>query len=296
MASAVLLLALPVAAMGQVTVLEGERRGSVDPGASLIALNGEGCAVRYSQGSLDRAHHVLRRLELLTDYFNRWSDVPVPTAVYVVDRESHLRGGFPGVYGVPVRTAPAVVVTAALGDDGTVELWRQLLSSNRLPMEFGTPMTGTAQQAASLAIADVLLQAEASRGFAQRARLLGAQPWIGEIAAHVAAGVVFLMHEPQRLDEIAATYRRVGQGRQLELRSFSPLLAAGSREQVEQWLWYQSQFHQAAQLVLSRDGKSSVKKLLKMSKRAGGRLEAADLFARYPQLQSWLEERFSPAG
>ena len=46
----------------------------------------ESCAVRYSQGALDRASNLLKRLEVLTYHFNRWSKTPMSLAVYLLHR------------------------------------------------------------------------------------------------------------------------------------------------------------------------------------------------------------------
>ncbi len=254
--------------------------------------------MRFFAGSLDRAHHLLRRLELVTAELNRWSDVPVPTAVYLVNREEWLQAQLPGVYGIPIRAGPTSVIAAAQGDPETVRMWTSLLGVAELPMVFGTPIQGTAQEAATLALGDVLLQVETARGFVQRAGLLGSEVWIGELAAHVSALVIFRLHEPTRLGEIGATFDRLadrlGGGGTPALRGFRPNLVQEGTEQIEAWLWFQARFHQGARILVERDGKNTVAKLQKLSRRAGGTLREEDLRERYPDLRAWLESSVVP--
>ena len=175
----VLLLLAAAPAAGQVELIEPDLKAGPDQFQELVTLYGQGCAVRYGNGALDRAHWVLRRLELLTSYFNKWSEVPVPTAVFVLDRSLWQRAGYSTPYGFPLRIGPNIVLAPALGDDLTVRMWKRILGVERLPMNSGRPVVGTAEQAATLSLGDVLLQSEASRGFTQRAGLLGDQAWVG---------------------------------------------------------------------------------------------------------------------
>lgn len=264
-----------------------------------LTLTGAGCAVRFSPGALDRADHLLRRLQLVTRQLNRWSDVPVPTAVFAVTRDEWEDAGLPGTYGIPIRVGPTTLVTAAAGDPGTVELWSRLLGARPLPMVFGTPLRGTAEEAATLALADVLLQVETARGMTQRSGLLGDEAWIGELSAHVAALVMFRLFEPNRLPEIADTFDlldvRLQDLRRARPAAFHPALNLGSPEQLESWLWFQAKFHQGARILLDKDGKGAVSKLKKMSKKAGGALRRADLERRYPELGEWLSRGFGLA-
>ncbi|MEM9409186.1 MAG: hypothetical protein AAGA81_24355 [Acidobacteriota bacterium] len=284
------LLAAAAPAASQVELIEPDLKESPDQFQELVTLYGQGCAVRYGNGALDRAHWVLRRLELLTTYFNKWSEVPVPTAIFVLDRDLWRRAGYSTPYGFPLRIGPNIVLAPALGDDLTVRMWKRVLGVETLPMIAGRPVVGTAEHAATLSLGDVLLQSEAARGFTQRAGLLGDQAWIGDLMAHVAANVVFSTHETQRMPEIGDMYARMEQrlGRSGgQLGDYSPLLALGSEEDVRRWLWFQAKLHNGARIMVEKDGRKAVKRLMQLSRKQGGELRAALLFDRYPGLRDW---------
>lgn len=264
---------------------------AVDP-ASLPLLPGQGCAVRYSAGTLDRAHHVLLRLEVIAYHFGKWTQIPTPMAAYVLTREDWEASGFGRPYGLPSRTGLSGVAVAAMGDEGTVALWNRLLSTRELPMVPGVPLHGTPEQAATLALADVLLQAEASRGFVVRTGLVGKSRWVGEVAAHLTALTLFHLHEKPRLGEIRALYSRLssslgGPGAH-DMASYRPNIS------LEDWLWFQAQFFKGAEVIFKKDGKKGIKRLLKVQRQTGNPVEEGALLAMYPQLVTWFEASFEP--
>jgi hypothetical protein len=274
----------------QVTLLEPPAVPAANVDDSFLTLTASGCAVRYRSGALDRAHHVLMRLELVTRQLNGWSEVPVPLAVYLLDRRSWSEVGLQSAYGVPVRTGPTAVALPAEGDAGTVELWRAVLETGAVPLVPGVPIQGTAEEAGTLAIADVLLQIEAARGFVQRAGLLGDRAWIGEVASHTAALALFQRNERSRVPEIAGFFDRLREttGREgaFSLAGYSP--SSGFRDDAElrRWLWYQATFFEAALALVERHGHRAIPRLQKL---AGERrvLREAELLAEFPELRPW---------
>jgi hypothetical protein len=294
-------VALLVAALGatghrpldaQVRLLEPPAVPASDVSEDFLTLSAGACAVRYRSGGLDRAHYVLRRLDLVTRQLNDWSEVPVPVAVYLLERSGWSQVGLQGVYGVPVRTGPTAVALAAEGDSGTVALWRALLEADAVPLVPGVPLRGTTEEAATLAIADVLLQVEAARGFVQRAGLLGDRAWIGDVVAHVAAVSIFQKHERSRLPEIAALFRRLrettARGGGYSLDSFSPGPGPRDESELRRWLWYQAAFFEAAHSLVERHGRKAVPRLQKL---AGDRriLREAELLAEFEELSAWRQ-------
>ncbi|HUP23267.1 MAG TPA: hypothetical protein VNB06_10055 [Thermoanaerobaculia bacterium] len=274
----------------QVRLIEPDAVQASNLGDSFLTLSAGGCAVRYRSGGLDRAHHVLRRLDLITRQLNEWSAVPVPLAVYLLDRPGWSDLGMRGVYGVPERTGPNAVALAAEGDPGTVGLWRELLQAPAVPLVPGVPLRGTPEEAGTLAIADVLLQIEAARGFVQRAGLLGERAWIGEVAAHVAALSLFDRHERSRLPEIVALFRRMEEATEghgpFSLESFSPTPGPADEAELRRWLWYQARFFGAARLLIDKHGRKTVARLQKLSGPRGV-LGESELLAEYDQLREW---------
>jgi hypothetical protein len=251
-----------------------------------LVLQGAGCAVRYTPGGLDRAHHLLNRVQLLTDYFQDWSEMPTPTVVYVMNREEWVRAGLPPVYGMPLRLSRTSIAQAASGDDPTVGFWRRTLGVERLPLIPGVPLQGTMEEAAAMAIADVLLQVETMRSFVERMGLQGRQYWVGEVVSHALAQLLFVEHESRSLGE------RLGGPGAHDADEYRPLPLEGEGG-LERWLWFQSQFFDGGQLLSRKDGMKTVKRLLKAAKESGGLLTESQLLAQQPKLAGWLETAFA---
>ncbi|REJ75054.1 MAG: hypothetical protein DWQ36_00575 [Acidobacteria bacterium] len=259
-----------------------------------LSLYGDRSAVGFQPGALDRAHHFLRRLEVITEAFNRWSGVAVPVVGYLVDREKWNEMQMPGLYGIPLRTSATAIVLPSRGDDETVRMWRSILGVEQLPLNPGEPLRGTSEEAASLAIVDVLAQVEAARAFALQAELVADEEWIGEVAAHLAARTLFADVEPAKLGAIDFVYDRIyerfGGERQHALAEFRADGLVGEVADAETWLWFQGAFARAARVLHEQRGRKSVKHLKKLSER--GRLDGAGLRDAYPGLAAWLDSAF----
>lgn len=284
-------------AAAQVTLLEPEKRAPAQVPDDYLTLTGRSSAVRFLPGGLDRAHHVLQRIDLLSQQLNRWSDVPSPILTYLVDRARWTELDLPGIYGIPLRAGPTAVAAPIEGDEQTVALWRELLGAEQVPMIPGVPLRGTPEQAGTLAIADVLLQLETARGFVQRAGLLGDRAWIGEVVAQTASLSLFLINEHERVTEIEAFFARLrerlgGAGAYPE-SAYTPALATGGRQEMERWLWYQATFFEAARRLVARHGKKAIPKLRRLAKKAPPLREAV-LMAEYDELRAWRAESFAP--
>lgn len=284
--------------LAQVSVLDEQPLPSV-PQQDFISIQGERAVVAFLPGGLDRAHHLLRRLDNLGSTFRRWrKDLVVPLAAYVVDREQWGKIELPGLYGLPLRTGPTSIFVPASGDGEAIRMWRSALGVGTLPMVPGVPVTGSPEEAAVLALSDVLTQFEASRGFVIGAGLVGQDGWMQEVAAHTVALVVFDQAEPQRRAEIVDLFRRLrermGGKRRHDDRHFTHGLLNGGEEEVQAWLWYQGVFFEAANILVTKDGKRAVPRLLKMAQKGG--LQRADLFERYVDLPAWHRNWFAEPG
>ncbi|HVS12441.1 MAG TPA: hypothetical protein VMV46_00840 [Thermoanaerobaculia bacterium] len=280
----------PGRGFAQVTVIDPPADEAPRLPERFLSLLGRSAAVRYTSGSLDRAHHVLARLDAVASRLNRWTDFPVSSAVYVLDREQWSAAELPGLYGIPLRLGPSAFAVPALGDSGTVGLWRRVLDVETLPLVPGIPLRGTPEEAATLALADVLLQIECGRTLIERGELRPARPWIAELAAHAASLGAIAALEPQRLDEVVATLVRVAQRLggpgAYSLEEYSPQLLGGDEDQIRHWLWAQGAFAEGAAILVARDGKGTVPRLHKLVRGQGG-LDAAVLAGRYPELDAW---------
>jgi hypothetical protein len=245
--------------------------------AHLLNLRGIQTHVRYSPGALDRAAHVQLRLETLAEDFAAWSGQQLPFQGYVLGPEDWAAAQFDVPYGLPKRTGPESVAVPAWGDDQTVARWRVLLGGP-LPWGTGQPVRGTPEEAASLALSDLLLQAELARMFLERTGVRGEPGWVGEVLAQSVALTAFHSHEAERIPEIEEVYAH---------------LAATPGGQFAE----AARGFDAARILVAKDGLRTPKRLLKLARDNGGRIGVGDLVARYPELGAWLRTAaVAPAG
>jgi hypothetical protein len=59
------------------------------------------------------------------------------------------------------------------------------------------------------------------------------------------------------------------------------------------YLWFHAQFFQGAQVLLHDEGRGSIKKLRKLTRRGDGILLSASLMDEYKDLRAWFGEAFS---
>ena len=268
---------------------------AADPAAlaQLLLLPGDRAAVRYTPGSLDRAAHVQARLAALADDFAAWGGGPSTLRALVLSPEDWQAAGLRRPYGLAERTPNGDVAAPAWGSEETVALWRALTGAP-LAWEGGLPVRGTPEEAASLALADLVLQVECGRlyveggGAGGPGGLGGETPWVTGLAAHVVALAAMLRHEPARLPRSAEFWGQLaGDPGARPHGALAAAAAAADDLPVREWLAHQAQLHAGARVIVERDGAKSVKRLLAL-KRSQGRLTAAALLGRYPELGPWL--------
>lgn len=250
--------------------------------ANLLKLHGQAVSMLYSPGALDRAAHVQDRLSALEIDARKWSGVALGLRGVVLAPEDWqtLRLELP--YGLPQPMSEGIAVPA-WGDQHSVALWQRLLGG-ALPWPGGEPIRGSRDEAASLALADTFLQVECGRALAAKALPVNGPEWIRELVAHVVALTAVAVHEPERLDAIAAVYAGLG------ARAGAPGAVAeySATLPLERRLAYQPAFFRGAQLVVAADGRRAAKKVLALPKKAGGQLTEGDLVKHYPALREWL--------
>ena len=250
-------------------------------GDRLLGLAGRTTLVRYTPGYLDRAEHVLRRLDLGVEYLQQAAKIRLSVSAVVLPREVWEESGVANPYGTPSVFGASILVVPAMGDRGTVRLWKQWLGSD-LPELPGRPLRGTAEGASSLALADLLLQRDLAAMFVERAGLAGNEAWIRGIMTHLVALTLFGHYEASRLLEIETVYAR--------LESNLPVLleAAGDRDmQIERWLLTQAGYFRGALMVFDvREGKG-LKSAIKSTKK-GEPLNRPRVLKLYPELGEWV--------
>jgi hypothetical protein len=256
-------------------------------------LSGNHSLVRYSAGSLDRAHHLLNRLEALSWQFDRWSDDPGLLGVYLLRPDEWRELAPPDLYGLPMRLTPTVMLAPAVGTESSVRLWRGWLGADGLPTLPGTPLVGEHDEVASLMVADVFLQLEASRGFVRSAGIVGETVWMTDLLAHVVALEVFHEFEKARLDDLDRLFDRLDTrlaDAAVPLDQYRPWVYGADDMQIERWLWFQAQLERGARPILQREGRGAIKRIEKLRRRDGGVLRWQTLVDRYPHLAQWRSD------
>ncbi len=255
----------------------------------LLRLPGDFATVRYTPGSLDRAANLQHRLELATRAFKRWVDTRLEIEVYVLSHEEWRQARYDVPYGVPVRVGRRGVAAPAEGDDGTVELWANLLQG-MLPAVAGVPIRGTPQQTATMILADFLTQLQVSEILVDEIGIAGDQQWVRGLTTHVASVDLVRHYESMRLKDLGTMYQlasREAGSRAFRIRDYGPDLS------LRDWLWFQAQFHVGAQTIIAKEGKGSVKKLKKLRRKGDGVLSGDLLLKRYKTLNEWLQASFT---
>ena len=261
------------------------------PAMYLLELPGDLVPVRYTPGSLDRAVSVQDQLGNLIEDFKSWSRAKSALIVLLLSRDEWQGAGFESEYGVPEPAGGLGLAMSAFGDDETVELWKGLLGT-RLPTQADQPNLGTPEQAASLAVGDLIALVDAARICLMAGGFTGDQPWVNGVMAHIVALSVLTGHAQVRLPEVRMVFSALatnGGG-----PGAYPLAAAIKPPSLSARLWFEGQYFDAASLVAGGEGKAPAKAVLKQARKDGGRVRAADLLARYPELGTWLNTNFRP--
>ncbi len=254
----------------------------------LVHLAGDQADVRYVHGSLDRAARLQSRLELTMRSFERWTGARLEIDVYLLSRQDWEDSRYDVAYGLPVRVGRRSLAAPAAGDDGTVALWSGILHG-ALPQVAGMPLRGTPEQAATMALADVLTQLQASEILVDELGLGGDQHWVRGLVTHVAAVDFYRRHDPGRLGDLDAMYALLTRDRDpkaMSARDYGPDLG------LRDWLWFQAQFHSGAKTILEKTGKGALKKIKKLAKKGGG-LTGDRLRAEWKPLDEWFRASFA---
>lgn len=272
------------AALCSLTLVSGAGAQSPPPvsrGTGLLAISGQAVLIRYTSGHLDRASHVLRRLDLIVGDLQKRGKQRLSLTAFVISREQWEGGGLTRPYGLPAtRAAASVVVVPALGDAGTVRLWQHWLGSDLPPLP-GFPLRGSVQAASSLALADLFLQREIAAIFVDRHELIGRQPWVRGLFTHLVALDLFARYEPSRMLEVETTYRSLGRQIPLLLQ-----LREGVPMPVEEFLLRESRYFEAALKVHHEQGRSAVRQALKLRSKSEGPLAEEAVLKMFPSLQT----------
>jgi hypothetical protein len=279
----VVLLAAAQAPAANVPPLEPSR-----PSEPLMAYAGDEVAIRYVPGALDRAVHVAKRLDLVVGELQKRLGMPLPLTGIVLTRDEWERQGLARTYGLPFPRSMQSIAVPAAGDLGTVRKWKTWLGSE-LPPVGGVPLVGTADDAASLMLSDVILQVEACELLLSRTSVGRADPWIRGLLSHLVALSLWSEFEPSRTTEIAMVFERI-RGQVPPLLALETKAKLGDQKlAMERWLLAEAHLFAGASVAYAEGGSKSLKKVLK-GLRTGGAPPARDqLLALYPGLAAWLD-------
>ena len=255
----------------------------------LLPLPGDRVDVRYTPGSLDRAANIQSRLELELRAFHRWIGAELGINVYVLSREEWEQTGYHIEYGMPVRVGRASLAAPAAGDDATVALWSEILDGI-LPRVVGVPIRGKPQEAASMVLADFLIQLQAAEILVDELGLAGDQHWVRGLVTHVVVVDFVRRYEPSRMADLDGMYKLLARDRgplSMSVRDYGPEMT------LHDWTWFQAQFHQGAKILLDKTGKGALKKIRKLDKKDDGVLRGHRLLKEFKQLDAWFRQTFS---
>jgi hypothetical protein len=293
------LVALPLLtllALGQSRAAEALSTPPFGPAEPLLAYRGEEVAVRYVPGTLDRAVHVSRRLDLVIAELRGSLDVVLPLTAIVLTRDEWERKELTRTYGLPQPLSVGTIAVPASGDAGTVRKWKTWLGTE-LPEIYGVPLAGTAADASSLMLSDLVMQVEVCELVFERTPVGAADPWIRGLFSHLAAIALWSTFEPSRMPEIESVWARM----RVQL---PPLLAIEERRvqkgspplAMERWLLAESHLNDGAARAYSVGGWKTFKKLLKTITKQGKPPTRDQMVAVYPPLSGWLQALPPEAG
>jgi hypothetical protein len=287
---------LALLALGQSRAAEAMSTPPLGPAEPLLAYRGEEVAVRYVPGALDRAVHVAKRLDLVVAEMRRSLEVVLPLTAIVLTRDEWERKGLARTYGLPQPLSVGSIAVPASGDPGTVRRWKTWLGTE-LPEIGGVPLAGTADDASSWMLSDLVLQVEVCELVFDRTPVGAADPWIRGLFSHLAAISLWSAFEPSRMPMIESIFASMRD-------QLPPLLALEERRQqkgapplaMEHWLLAESRLFDGAAQAWAVGGPKVFRKLLKTMAKDGRPPTREQLVAVYPTLAGWLESLPPEAG
>ena len=256
----------------------------------LLQLRGQRVTVHYTAGALNRAAHVQKRFELMTDEFKSWGGQPTLTVVYLISRQEWEETDLEEPFGLPGNMGISQVALGSWGDDGSIDLWEGLTGRDVPPFQT-TPMRGTPQEAASLWLGDLVAQVAVARGLLETSGFYGDEPWVDGLLAQLVALSTSQTHEKLQMPQIARFWLSLSQ--QGGGPGAYPLSAQRQATTPAEKLWFEAQFYEGARLLAEAEGKGAAKKVFKPAKKGGGRISGRDLLAQYPVLGDWLATSFA---
>jgi hypothetical protein len=250
--------------------------GSVGNEPYLMELRTKKVMFRYTPGALDRATRLEDPMELMVGEVSSWTNQPAALLIVLLSREEWGQVGVGVTYGLVGHLGPHDVVLPAWGDDQTIALWRDLLG-HELPSPQDMPYGGSSLAYASLNMTDNAMFPAAAKVLLRKAGFVGDRPWVEGVAAHVVSLSIMRSGAPTRMPEARFFWQTAAE-------------SGGPGER----LWLEASYFAAAWNIVATSGKSAGKDILKIARKNGNTITAANLLREYPSLGTWLVESFPP--
>lgn len=291
--------AAPAAAQGAGVAGAGSMSGTLsypaptrlypDPNVyGMITLPGDLVAVRYGAGYLDRAARAQLLLEPIVRVMNRWSGTDLTINVYVLTREEWKQSRIGVPYGVPVRVGRNSLLLPAGGDDEVVRLWAGLKVPLPTPQTPGT--AATPGQASAALFADYLALTLLGEIYAERLDLRTAEPWVQGFIGNAIMAPFYDRQAPDARRDLDPVWRAV-----ISQRGAKSLAASDYRPDMslQDWLFFQANFHFGAQALVRQEGRGTIKNLRKIQKKGDGVILGAAILAKYEDVKTWFYDSFT---
>ncbi len=200
-------------------------------------------------------------------------------------------------YGLPQPLSVGTIAVPASGDEGTVRKWKTWLGTE-LPDIGGVPLAGTADDASSLMLSDLVLQVEVCELIFERTPMGAADPWIRGLLSHLAAISLWSDFEPSRMPEIELMWSRMRGPDSAASRARAAAPAEGrsaARDGALAALGVPP-LRRRRRAPTRLGGPKTFKKLLKTMTKDEQAADARAVVALYPSLGEWLEALPPEAG
>jgi len=248
----------------------------------LLTLPSERVPVQYTPGTLDRASHVQDRFELLVTEISHRSKADIGLVVHLLSREEWESAGIEVPYGLPAALGPQQIAIAALGDPGTVALWKRL-AGDGVPRLAGRPVRGTIAEAESLSALDLAAEVEVARLLLPALDANGGSEWWEPLVAQTLAWSAFLRFEPGRRHEISTFF-----GGLVGVRPSAEDSVGGAADRLIESAHYAA----PALRIADVESRPPARPFLKWLRKKGNTHSPADreerFRMRYPSVAEWL--------
>jgi hypothetical protein len=187
-----------------------------------------------------------------------------------------------------VRVGRNSLLLPAGGDDEIVRLWNSLrvpLPTNQNPGAAATP-----GQASANLFADYLALNLLGEIYAERLDLRTSEPWLQGFLGHAILAPYYDREAPDAKRDLEPVWRAV-----IALRGAKALATSDYRPDMnlQDWLYFQANFHFGAQALVGQEGRGAIKNLRKLRKKGDGVLLGAALLDKYEAVKTWYYDSFT---